>query len=76
MDNLKVQPEWALGYASGTYTDPDDYPSAWLDEEGNPNFFVLEEGNYSCDCNRATAFGLPDMVCGDQIQISNLRIVK
>lgn len=73
---LKVQLEWSLGSASDTCADPDDHPSAWTDDEGNPNFFVWEEGNYACDCNRAAAFGLPDMVFGNQIQISNLRIAK
>lgn len=76
MADLKVQLEWSLGSASGTYTDPDDHPSAWLDDECNPNFFMWEDGNLACDCNRSKFFGLDPMPCGNQIQISNLRIVK
>jgi len=32
-------------------------------------YFMWEEGNFSCDCNRSIFFGLPEMDCGEKIEI-------
>ncbi len=42
--------------------------SVWLDEDGEPNWYMWEDGNYSCNCNRALFFlgaGLDSVACGD-----------
>src|SRR3990172_12902584 len=28
----------------------------YLDEDNSPNFFIWEDGNYACDCNRRLFF--------------------
>lgn len=44
--------------------------SVWLDEEtGEPDWFMWEDGNYGCDCNRSLFFLGVDLdeclPCGD-----------
>ncbi len=38
-------------------------PDDWMNFEGWE--FNLEDGNNSCDCNRAMVFGILDHPCGD-----------
>jgi hypothetical protein len=53
----------------GVYDEPNDKGSAscWWDGE-TLNKFMWEDGNYSCDCNRALFFldeDYDDLKCGD-----------
>ena len=50
------------------YRDPCDY-----DDDGTVEY-LWTEGNYSCDCNRSAFLGLPQMPCGETIEL--LRIVR
>lgn len=43
-----------------------------IGEDGQPSIYIWEDGNFSCDCNRALFFGefmndenVPDVDCGD-----------
>jgi hypothetical protein len=80
---LRVRLSWRWRDKAGTYEDPVGKGTAWRDEEtGEPNFFMWEEGNYSCDCNKAVLFGLDEdesyaaeQPCGEEIEISNLGVI-
>jgi hypothetical protein len=48
------------------------HDNAWLeDRDHEPSTFIWDDGNYACDCNRATFFAEavgepdPDRECGD-----------
>lgn len=71
-DWIKVRLKWRYKDQTGTYEDTES-KSAWLDDDGNPNYFAWEEGNFSCDCNRATFFGLgEDWPCGEKIEVISI----
>jgi len=82
MEHFRARMKWRYKDQIGEYTEPDRGPDAgsvWRDEDGKLNFFMWEDGNYSCDCNRARFFGLggpdEDWPCGDEIEISDLEVV-
>jgi hypothetical protein len=47
-------------------------PFCGLEGEEGATRFSFEDGNYACDCNRAMLMGLPDMECGDTIEMVSL----
>ncbi len=54
------------------------YPTREIIDQGEevPNVYLWEDGNYSCDCNRAQFFGDPvtdDMPCGSERYAVNLQ---
>ncbi len=61
----------------GVYTET-KVPSLWENDCGEPEWFMWDLGNYSCDCNRSIFFldlGQGDedaeWPCGDTIKILN-----
>ena len=80
MDEIKratVKIEWKHGEKSGTYQDEPGQPSLWWDDErGDWCYYLWEEGNWACDCNRAKKFGIgDDFPCGNTIEIISMEAV-
>ena len=76
----RVRIHWETNEQEGIYIDPPKKPSIFFDE-GGPNFFIWEEGNYSCDCNRSIFFlgrSYDDaMPCGkDYFKIPSIECVE
>lgn len=69
--NRRVRIHWRLGDKEGVYEDPPESPTLWQDDSG-VNYWMWEEGNYACDCNRSTFFGLDKVSCGDKIEIVSM----
>jgi hypothetical protein len=46
-------------------------------EDGTPNLYIWEEGNYSCDCNRGIFFGedYDDVKCGDGKYLVKIKVL-
>lgn len=69
-ERFRVRVHWVCGDKTGAYEDI--VKSAWVDS-GRPNYFWWEEGNASCDCNRANFFGLgEEWPCGETIRITKI----
>ncbi len=82
-DRARVRIQWRYKDKSGTYEEePSSSGSVWFDDEGEPSLFMWEEGNYSCDCNRADFFGLADrdneagFPCGNTIEILSIEVIR
>ncbi len=74
-ERIRVRLKWQYLDKQGTYEDPPGKGTAWLDDDG-PNFFQWEDGNYACDCNRGSMFGINEnMPCGDTIEVFDLEII-
>jgi hypothetical protein len=63
-------------YNGQTYTIEWDFDFGYPDESAR---FMVEEGNYSCDCNRSAHIAakypeFTEMNCGDEIKLRNLTI--
>lgn len=73
--------EWydSLTKTKGTYIEPNKsgYGSLWMDDDGI-NTFMWDEGNYACDCNRASFFiGDEDHKCSeDRFHIISIHAIS
>ncbi len=74
----RARVHWKYRDKTGVYED--NTPSVWFDDDGTPNFFMWEEGNFSCDCNKSNFFGLAEdggfWSCGDEIEITKLEVIS
>ena len=72
-----VRIRWYYDGEEGVYEDAPGHESCPLDPlTFAPNTFLWDEGNYSCDCNRAMLFfGWDAMPCGETIEILTLHPV-
>ena len=65
---VRVSVHWRYKGQEGWYHERDGRGSCW-EEDGELNTFMWDEGNYSCDCNRARFFGFVAFPCGDTIEV-------
>lgn len=69
--DYNVRIRWRYGDKAGEHTTKAHLTFV----DGKQFCFYWEEGNMACDCNRSVAFNLPEMTCGETIQVESIEII-